>query len=69
VRFWDARTGENRSVKDLKHDYEVMMVAFGPGGKFVVANSGEREGRGRFETARSSSRWRTPTRRSLECGT
>ena len=52
VRFWDARTGESRFVKHLEHDYETMMVAFGPGRKFVVSNSAGREGGGRYRTLR-----------------
>jgi WD40 repeat protein len=52
VRFWDARTGDSRLVKDLKHGYEAMMVALDPGRRFVVFNSADREGGGRAETLR-----------------
>jgi WD40 repeat protein len=48
VRFWDARTGEERFAKNLKLNGEVMTVAFGPGHKFAVANSAARVGSGRY---------------------
>jgi len=50
VRFWDIETGKQQFIKQLKHNYEVMTVAFGPGRKFAVANSAARVGEGRYET-------------------
>ena len=52
VRYWDARTGKARRVTELKFGTEVMTLAFGPGRRTVVLNSGQRIARGRNETLR-----------------
>ena len=56
VRFWDIETGKQQFIKQLKHNYEVMTVAFDPGRKFAVANSAARVGEGRYETLLEDSR-------------